>query len=287
MPPHDQRPLAPPPSEDWLRPAPSPMPKWVVPATLAGISALLIGLYVLGSDLSQLAVLLGTLPITAGLLGYFVFRQHRFARAIADARQLLATRRLDEAAAAFEALCREHRRPVAHHAEAVSWYGVTSLLRADIPRALSCLSVVESTPGVAGWAAVYEPLAGWIALAYVAAGRDADAQAWVEEAKRRSDAVSVVISLLPEACLMLRRGDGFSASRLLTRAWDESQVALAAPILHELRLVRAFALDMIGPDAQQREEQGLLLKGLGHDPREYDWLTVSWPALQGFVRARL
>lgn len=276
------------PPEEHLRPSPALAPVWVAPAALILLGAALVSLYLWGSDALKLGALLGTLPITGGLMGYVIFRQRRFGRANADAAALLAQRRVEEALAAFDENARAFRRPVAHHAESILGVAVTRLLMGEGDGALRCLAAVERYPGSEGWATIHERVPGWTALALVAAGREAEARAWLAEAKRRCDATSAVLALMPQAILQCRDGDWDGAAQRLTRAWTDAQVALVAPILPELRLVRALALSHLPEaDARRQEIEPLLAHLAGGGAGAATWLRTGWPALDGFIRGRL
>lgn len=247
--------------------------------------ALLLVLYLFLPEEAQLAVAFGALPLSAGTLGYLIFRTVRVGKDKERGVSLMEARNLALAHQSFDELALTKPRPVSEHAESIFYLGVVSLLQSDIKGALSLFSAVAAYPGLDGWMTLNERLPGWFALAYAVDGQLPEAQAWLDVGRERCDDVSATLLLLPEAILRLRvRQDAQGAADILTREWEDKEIDIAIDMLREMGVVRAFALAHLSLGRRGEEEIQALLTSASTGPfGTLAFLGHGWPEMKTFL----
>jgi hypothetical protein len=159
--------------------------------------------------------------------------------------------------------------------------GVCKLMAGQPEQALELLTRVEASGKLGSKMTFPGVVPDQISLCHGVLGNVAEARRWLEEAKRRRGELPYDFSLMPESVLLCREGRFDAVVPTVDGRWREAEAAGAGQV-KQLRLLKAFALDRLGAEAE-RAEQLAALKPFR--PGEFDYLGTRWPELRAFIES--
>ena len=238
---------------------------------------------------------IGLLPLVVLLVGAWMFlrslRQSTgFNRRIEEGRRALAERRLEDAAAHYEALAAAEEKQPLHASLARLYVGSAKLAAGRLEEALAVYTEIERRRASPFSGAVCVEGAVLRGRRYALLGQLEPAEAWTAEVRQRltknhDDRLVTASSLcFTEALIALRRGKSAEAIELLERNWITMREVLSANQMRAVEVVRAFA-ESGGVLREQNAVTDRLVRVEPVQAGEFAYLGVSWPEMDVFLRA--
>ena len=195
-----------------------------------------------------------------------------------EAVRLTAAGRYGEALAALDR-CARHRWEPRSHANALLQIAACRLRLDRLDEALQAYASLERHVG-AGLLGCRPAVAAQIALCLGLAGRTAEAEQWIEEARGRQGPEDE-LWMVPKAVLLAKHGEPEDAFDLLTSNWGRLDESLTSRSMRLARVLMGFAAEQ--SQAPQEQVDELLCGTLPAVPRDYDYLGARWPAMADFL----
>lgn len=220
----------------------------------------------------------------------FYWQRHTHLGAVEEnqgAIQLLNAGYVDEAADRFEALTRQEKRTTGHpvfvHNRAVAY-----MLQGRLRRAYSLFNAVDYSRHFR-WGAnrAYEPLL-YVEMATCLAllGDLGEARTYRDRAARSLPSSENARLAVVDAILGLRVERPGDVLRMFDRIWNDASELLRPPTFKAMMLLKAYALQMYGPDYEHRIRQLIAEATRGSSAGDFDYLSAEWPELRHFFEAR-
>ncbi len=232
--------------------------------------------------------LVASVGIVAGIFALVVWRavqRNRAVRLVRANEEAVATLNAGDvqgAAKLFDGLATEARGVPIVHALLVFNRGATAMRLGDIDRAIELTQRAVQSGWIADASLNLASLAGSNMGTCLAIKGDLDAaERWQREAHAAVAPSKRGSLLVLDALIACRRGRYVEAIAQVERDWALAEGGLNAAQLRGVRLLRAFALEQTGGEAD--EIASLIAGAKPFRTGEQDYLAGSWPEFRAFL----